>query len=301
MKRGVHRLAVVTALATLVLILFGGLVTNTGAALAVPDWPTTFGHNMFLYPWSQMVGGIFYEHSHRLFATGVGVLTIVLAVLLWRGGRRGLAVLAVSTIILQGVLGGLTVLLKLPPAVSMAHLALSMAFFVYLIALAAPPPVPTTSGLHRALVVAAALVYLQIVLGALVRHTHSALACTTEIPFCFGQLWPSAAPFQSQVHMAHRIFGVLVALAISPIGVFAARRLGGILRLAALAVPILVVIQVAIGVWTVLTLKALVPVELHLAVGALLLGCTSLLAIATRAAEAALPERAARAPLVAAS
>jgi hypothetical protein len=65
-----HRLAVVTVVATLLLILFGGLVTNTGAALAVPDWPTTFGHNMFLFPWSQMAGGIFYEHSHRLIGAG---------------------------------------------------------------------------------------------------------------------------------------------------------------------------------------------------------------------------------------
>src|SRR5256885_6731333 len=65
-------LAIVTAAATLVLILFGGLVTNTGAALAVPDWPTTFGYNMFLYPWSEMIGGIFYEHSHRLIGSVVG-------------------------------------------------------------------------------------------------------------------------------------------------------------------------------------------------------------------------------------
>src|SRR5499433_4361996 len=79
-------LAMVTAGATLVLILFGGLVTNTGAALAVPDWPTTFGHNMFLYPWARMVGGIFYEHSHRLLGALVGVLTIALAISAWRRG-----------------------------------------------------------------------------------------------------------------------------------------------------------------------------------------------------------------------
>ena len=69
-----HRLALATAAATVILIVFGGLVTNTGAALAVPDWPTTFGHNMFLYPWSGMIGGIFYEHSHRLLGATVGLL-----------------------------------------------------------------------------------------------------------------------------------------------------------------------------------------------------------------------------------
>src|SRR5260370_34007600 len=83
-----HRLALVTAAATMLLIFVGGLVTNTGSALAVPDWPTTFGYNMFLYPWSQMVGGIFYEHSHRLLGSLVGALTIALAVSLWMTETR---------------------------------------------------------------------------------------------------------------------------------------------------------------------------------------------------------------------
>src|SRR5262247_4893012 len=78
-----HRLAVVLACATFPLLFIGGLVTSKGAGLAVPDWPTTFGYNMFLYPWSKMVGGIFYEHSHRLIGSVVGFLTILLAVTLW--------------------------------------------------------------------------------------------------------------------------------------------------------------------------------------------------------------------------
>jgi len=64
----------------MLLIIVGGLVTNTGSALAVPDWPTTFGHNMFLFPWSRMIGGIFYEHAHRLIGSGVGLLTMALAI-----------------------------------------------------------------------------------------------------------------------------------------------------------------------------------------------------------------------------
>src|SRR5882724_7714618 len=75
-RRWPHRLAVITAGATILLIFVGGLVTNTGSALAVPDWPTTFGYNMFLYPWSRMVGGVFYEHSHRLIGSLVGLLTV---------------------------------------------------------------------------------------------------------------------------------------------------------------------------------------------------------------------------------
>ena len=77
-----HRLAVILAGATFPLLFIGGLVTSKGAGLAVPDWPTTFGYNMFLYPWSEMVGNILYEHSHRLVAACVGLLTIALAVTL---------------------------------------------------------------------------------------------------------------------------------------------------------------------------------------------------------------------------
>src|SRR5207245_1967286 len=83
-----HRIACLTAAATLALILAGGLVTDTGSALAVPDWPTTFGYNLFLYPWSKMVGGVLYEHSHRLLGAVVGALTVGLALVLWRGERR---------------------------------------------------------------------------------------------------------------------------------------------------------------------------------------------------------------------
>lgn len=83
---GLHRFAVLTAFATLGLVVIGGLVTSHGAGMAVPDWPNTYGYNMFFFPFSQWVGGIFYEHSHRLFASGVGLLTVVLA--LWLHGRN---------------------------------------------------------------------------------------------------------------------------------------------------------------------------------------------------------------------
>src|SRR2546427_8988228 len=98
-----HRLALLTTVATFPLLFVGGLVTNTGSALAVPDWPTTFGYNMFLYPWSRMVGGIFYEHTHRLLGSAVGLLTITLAVCLWftetRRWMRLLGIVAVAAVI----------------------------------------------------------------------------------------------------------------------------------------------------------------------------------------------------------
>ena len=272
-----RRLAGAAAASTFVLLLVGGLVNPTGSSLACPDWPLCHGS-----PFPPMVGGILYEHSHRLAATAVGLLTIALAIVLYKEGRGRLGALAVGVIVLQGCLGGLTVLLRLPPTVSIAHLALSMAFFAFLVGLSVPGRVDVGPAVHRALAASAGLVYLQIVLGAVVRHTHSALACTTEVPLCFGQLWPAGAPVQAQIHMAHRIFALVVAAAVGAVAIAAARRLRGGLRLVALSVPLLVLVQIGLGAWTVLTLKALAPVELHLGVGALLLAATTVLAVATR-------------------
>jgi heme a synthase len=173
-----HRLGLATLAATGALIVLGGLVTNTGSALAVPDWPSTFGHNMFLFPWSQMIGGVFYEHSHRLVGALVGLLTLVLAAALWReGGRlRRLGLVAVAIVLVQGVLGGLRVVLR-EDALAIFHGSLAQAFFALLaaVALLTTPrgrvAVAQVAPSLRALtVVAAALVYVQIVFGALLTH-----------------------------------------------------------------------------------------------------------------------------------
>jgi heme a synthase len=173
-----YRLALATLGATSVLILLGGLVTNTGAALAVPDWPSTFGYNMVLFPWSRMVGGILYEHSHRLMGALVGVLTLALAVTLWReGGRlRRLGLVAVAVVVGQGVLGGLRVVL-LEDTLAIVHGCLAQAFFALLAVIAlltAPrgrvPAAPVDPALRGMTVLAAALVYVQIVFGALLTH-----------------------------------------------------------------------------------------------------------------------------------
>ena len=173
-----HRLGLATLAATGVLIVLGGLVTNTGAGLAVPDWPSTFGHNMFLFPWSQMIGGVFYEHSHRLVGALVGLLTLLLAVALWRqGGRlRRLGLVAVAVVLAQGVLGGLRVVLQ-QDALAIFHGSLAQAFFALLAAVAL---LTTARGrvavaqiapsLKALTVVAAALIYVQIVFGALLTH-----------------------------------------------------------------------------------------------------------------------------------
>jgi cytochrome c oxidase assembly protein subunit 15 len=188
-----HRLALVLACATFPLLFIGGLVTSKGVGLAVPDWPTTFGYNMLLYPWSKMVGGIFYEHSHRLVASLVGLLTIVLALVLWlkepRSWLRWLGVAALGLVITQGIIGGLRVVL-LKDTLAIIHAGMAQAFFAVTVALAVltspdwrDGPAQAKSqaksvddrGLFRLALSATVLIYLQSLFGALLRHTGTRL------------------------------------------------------------------------------------------------------------------------------
>jgi cytochrome c oxidase assembly protein subunit 15 len=181
----VHRLAVLTAAATFPLLFIGGLVTSKGAGLAVPDWPTTFGYNMFLYPWSKMVGGIFYEHSHRLVASVVGILTLALSLLIWtqetRNWMRWLGVAALAGVIVQGVIGGLRVVL-LESTLAIIHGPLAQAFFALTVSLVLftsrewkekPQKIEMGAAgkLQRLCLLTTALIYLQGVFGAVVRFT----------------------------------------------------------------------------------------------------------------------------------
>lgn len=180
-----HRLAVVLACATFPLLFVGGLVTGRGAGLAVPDWPTTFGYNMFLYPWSKMVGDIFYEHSHRLVASGVGLLTIALALILWLRERRNwvrwLGVAALALVIFQGVVGGLRVVL-VEQTLAILHACLAQAFFALTVSLvvftsrewsdlSADRPIAGADRLTRLCASTTALIYAQAIVGAMLRHT----------------------------------------------------------------------------------------------------------------------------------
>lgn len=184
-----HRFAVLTAWATFPLLFIGGLVTSKGAGLAVPDWPTTFGTNMFLYPWSRMIGDIFYEHSHRLVASGVGFLTIGLALMLWlyerRAWLRWLGVAALVLVIVQGFIGGLRVVLR-EETLAIIHACFAQAFFALTVSLvfftsaeweneAQEIELPDVNRLQRLSVLTTAMIYLQGVFGAVLRYSGAGL------------------------------------------------------------------------------------------------------------------------------
>src|SRR5688572_21261207 len=135
-----HVFALLVVAATALLIFAGGLVTSTGSGLSVPDWPTTYGWFMLTFPLDKMVGGIFYEHTHRLIASGVGLLIIGLTAWLWRAEPRRwvrrLGYIALAAVITQGILGGITVLWFLPDAISIAHAGLAQLVFCLTISIA---------------------------------------------------------------------------------------------------------------------------------------------------------------------
>jgi cytochrome c oxidase assembly protein subunit 15 len=183
---------------------------------------------MFTFPLKHMVGGIFYEHSHRLIASGVGFLTIGLALWLWlaepRKWMRVLGFAALAAVILQGVLGGITVLFFLPTAVSTAHAGLAQIFFCLTIAISlftsrgwqtAPAGGWVDDGMLRRIATATtAIIYIQILVGATMRHSAAGLAIP-DFPLVFGGIVPPQWTPQIAIHYAHRIGALLVALAVA--------------------------------------------------------------------------------------
>jgi cytochrome c oxidase assembly protein subunit 15 len=183
-----HRFAVLTALLTLPLLFIGGLVTTKGVGLVVPDWPTTFGESMFSFPWSRMIGGVFYEHGHRLAGAAVGLLTLLLTLWLWFQERtawiRGLGLAALALVMVQGVVGGLRVVM-VENALAIFHACLAQGFFALMVALAIVTSrawhrpffirSKETRSIQRLAVITTSLIYLQIAIGAVLRHTGAQL------------------------------------------------------------------------------------------------------------------------------
>ena len=184
-----HRIALLTAGATFLLIVIGGIVTSTESGLAVPDWPNTFGYNMFLYPLSEMVGGILYEHSHRLMGSIVGLLTIALFIMLiLKDSRRWIKWLGLAALVgvsVQGVLGGLRVT-ELNLNFAIVHACLAQAFFALLCGICwftsrdwienqnlseRIGDDVSAKKLRRLSLITTCLIYIQLIFGAVLRYT----------------------------------------------------------------------------------------------------------------------------------
>jgi cytochrome c oxidase assembly protein subunit 15 len=358
-SRALHRCALLVALATFILLIAGGLVTSHGVGMAVPDWPNSYGYNLFFFPVSKWVGGIFYEHSHRLIASAVGLLTGILTLWLygwksrpvsrWTGAfllaggvfvaasstrKQDGIVLAVSglplllagfvwprsepaprwlrrlglaafvAVVLQGVLGGLRVVL-FEDELGIFHAALAQLFFVLvcLLALFTSPwwwrvrgrgegaaSVPIDPRVQFWFVAGTSLIFAQLILGATMRHQHAGLAIP-DFPLAYGKLWPAMDPesvtsynrrrievtaanpitaFQIGLHMAHRSLGFAIFACVSAAAVVARRRLGrqNVLSRMALLWNGLLALQIGLGAATIWSNKAADVATAHVMVGA---------------------------------
>jgi heme a synthase len=289
-----HRYAKFVSASTVLLLVAGGLVTSTESGLSVPDWPTSYGWNMFAFPMKHMVGGIFYEHGHRLIASGVGFLTIGLAAWLWltepRKWMRVLGFAALAAVILQGVLGGMTVLFFLPTAVSTAHAGLAQIFFCLTIAIS----LFTSRGwrsaladgwvddgmLRRIATATTVMIYIQILIGATMRHSDAGLSIP-DFPLVFGGIVPPEWTPQIAIHYAHRVGALLAALAIAAtVGhVFYHHRDRKELKRPAILLACLVTAQVTLGAFIIWSQKDVAINTAHVIIGALTLATSLVLTL----------------------
>jgi heme a synthase len=288
-----HRYSIFVAASTVLLIVAGGLVTSTGSGLSVPDWPTSYGWNMFTFPMKHMVGGIFYEHGHRLIASGVGFLTIALAFWVWkvepRRWMRVLGFMALGAVCLQGLLGGITVLYFLPTAISTAHAGLAQIFFCLTIAIALftsrgwlePRYEPVDDRMLRFTAAAATVcIYLQILAGATMRHSDAGLAIP-DFPLVFGGIIPPEWTPQIAIHFAHRVGALIVTFAIAAtvghVMYHHSRRPE--LRTPAVMLASLVLAQVTLGGFVIWSQKNVAINTAHVVVGALTLATSLVLTL----------------------
>jgi heme a synthase len=332
-NRPLHWFAVLTALFTFLLLGAGGLVTSHEAGMSVPDWPNSYGYNMFLFPPSQWIGGIFYEHTHRLIASGVGLMTTILAVWLWlRDSRKWmhrLGLTAFLLVVVQGVLGGLRVVLA-DAQLGIYHAIVGQLFFVLTAAIAlftspwwmahASPRPDRISGqkaadlmvLRRLVLATTVLILCQLIIAATMRQQHAGLAIP-DFPLAYGKIWPDTTPAAVQSYNEHRLNVIaenpvtafqivlqmvhrLVALAIFILTVTCAwqarRRLGKSDPLAKLALFWLglILAQILLGAATIWSNKAADVATAHVLGGALSLVTGALWCAIAFRRSAALPE-----------
>ena len=307
-----RRLSKLTVISTLFLIFVGALVKSHEVGLSVPDWPTTYGKQMFSFPLSDMVGGIFYEHGHRMLATIIGFFTLLQAIWIsfsdlpfW---LKRLGFISLATVILQGMFGGITVLFYLPPAVSMIHGVLAQTFFIITIIIAYSlsnerykrEDMGYNENIRKGSLLLISFVYIQLILGALMRHTASGLAIP-DFPTMgglwfptfsesminninvelFDMDWELVSKTQVVIHFIHRL-GALIVSAF--IGYFFFKnklviKKNKTLNRTKWSIILILVIQVSLGVLTILSEKEPFIASFHVVNGAALLGISILLVL----------------------
>ena len=301
------------------------MVTSKNVGLAVPDWPTTFGYNMFLFPISRWVGGILFEHTHRLMGSLVGFLTIILAVWLWlredRQWLRNMAVIALIGVILQGILGGLRVTM-MKDEIGIFHACIAQAFLGLLVVIALVTTNfwrtlaneridPQEFALIKTLAITITIaIYVQLALGATMRHQHRDLAIL-DFPTANGAWIPdtgaaalakinawrdtrglsNVTAFQIWLQMAHRFLALMIAIAVIAFCIRVSRDAVGFKALKRLSIlwVALIICQITLGAWIIWSNKAADVATAHVALGAVMLSFgVSISAICWRISERAL-------------
>jgi len=309
-------LSIILVVSILVLIFAGALVKSHEVGLSVPDWPTTYGYQMFQFPFSDMVGGIFYEHGHRMIATMVGFMTLILSIIVYLSDNelwlKKLTFFALGLVIIQGLFGGLTVLLYLPAYISIIHAILAQTFFVLIIYISFSlskkdalklDNLSNVSDLKTPAYFVAISIYIQLILGAIMRHTESGLAIP-DFPLSGGYIIPPfnqsmietiqsmhfdagiqfVELYQIIIHYFHRLGAFIVTLSI---GYFSYRvaqlKLSfSIVHKLTLSIILFLLIQIFLGAMTIWTVKNPLITSFHVLNGAIILGISALIVIHVR-------------------